>query len=137
MTITFQFHADPALTTPLRSALMFLQDDSAPQAADAVVYFGSPNVGHTAEDSGDPGIDPIEISISSSGSGIASSSVRLATSSAGLDGATPGAPLVLPISLSGGAANAVAVHVRVLDGAHVDGKFSNLSLIVSSIRETS
>lgn len=137
MALTFQFHADPALTTPLNAALMFIQDDTAPQAVDAVVYFGSPQAANLAHASSNPGVAPIQISVANSGGGIAASAILLATSQAGLAAATPGAPLVLATSIAGGAVNAVAVHIRVLDSAHVAGKFANLSLAVSSIRETS
>lgn len=137
MAITFQFYSDPALTTPIRASLMFSQAVASPDPVDMLIYFGSQNAACSAQASSNPGIDPIEVAISSSGAGALTADVRLATSAAGLALATGGAPLALGVTLAGGRENATPIHIRVLDSTHVAGLFDNLSLTVGSIEETS
>lgn len=119
MAHSFKFYSDISLTTPIVSALQFLQEISAPSALDKVVYFGSRSAGKVCRALSAPGADPVLLSLS----GPRAADVKLALSSAGLDSAVGGADLDLGFQVSSGVANAVPVHVRVLDSGHVGGRF--------------
>jgi hypothetical protein len=128
MALTFGFFLDPALTTPVTSPLQFVQSKTSPVAADKVVYFGSLNEARACHTAVSPGDNPITIGVTIAGAG----NVYLATSAAGLDTATAGAALEIGNTVAGGIANAIAIHVRVLDVAHVVGRravtFSTVSI---------
>jgi len=81
---------------------------------DGVFYVGSTDDQVTIQAESDPGVDPLQVSINDQnvGSGIEASHVKLATSQAGLSGATGGAALSLGTSIPGGVANAVPVWYR-------------------------
>lgn len=107
MAITFGFYTDAALTTPVTAALPFVQTLT-PSAVDRVLWFGSRRADRICQATGGGAI-----SLTPSGPG--AGNVRLALSSAGLASATPGGALAMGGQVAGGVANAVAVHVRVLD----------------------
>lgn len=64
------------------------------------------------------------------GSGHPATEVKLATSAAGLDGATGGAPLNLGPELISGASNAIEIHVRVTNTVTTIGNSTELSINV-------
>lgn len=102
---------DPAGTTPIVSALQFVQAVSAPTPADRVIYFGASGSGHylLAEGGGD-----IVISVS----GAAAGNVAMALDAAGLAAATPGAALVVGERVDG----IIPIHLRALDTTHASGQ---------------
>lgn len=83
-------------------------------SGDGVFYVGDPDDTIKIQASSDPGVDPITVSITDSGTGtgVDELDIKLAVSSAGLDSATGGASLNLGATILGGVANAVAVHYR-------------------------
>ena len=139
MAIYFGFHSDAALTTPVSARLTFAQTVADPVAADRVIWFGSPLSGRICQAASDPGVDLVTIGVidANSGSGSPAGDVRLALTSGGLDTAIDGAPLDLPETINGGAAGAVAIHIRVLDSTHAGGVHNDLSLASNTLRETS
>lgn len=138
MALSFAFHSDAALTTPVAARLPFVQAVSDPVAVDRVLYFGSPRAGRICQAASAPGTDPVTISIADAnpGGGSPAGDVRLALTASGLDTAVGGDPLVLPATIAGGVAGAVAVHVRVLDSTHASGVNRDLALITNTLRET-
>lgn len=137
MALSFFFHTDAALTTPVVARLPFVQAVADPVPADRVLYFGSPRSGRICQAASDPGVDPVTIAIAdaNSGSGSPTGDVRLALTSGGLDTAVGGDPLTLPETIAGGVAGAVAVHVRVLDSTHASGVNRDLTLVTNTLRE--
>lgn len=113
MALTFAFHTDAALTTPVSAALPFVQDVSAPTAVDRILWLGSSHADRVARLASAPG-SPIVLTPTGAGAG----NVRLALSAAGLSAATPGAALAVGSELAGGIDQAVAIHIRVLDTSH-------------------
>jgi len=138
MALSFGFYADPALTTRLGSRLAFVQDHLAPAAADKVIYFGSPLPGKTCRANSSPGVAAITVSPTDAApaAGLPASTLRLALSAAGLASATPGASLALPATVLSGVANAIPIHMRVLDSLHVVGVYNDLGLTTNQLIET-
>jgi len=139
MATTFGFFSDAALTTPLSARLLFTQAVSSPAAVDKVVYFGSATASRKAMANSAPGVDPIVISITDAagGSGSPTSDVKLALSSGGLAAATGGASLTLPVEIDSGSANAIPIHIRVLDSTHAFALNQDLSLTTNTLAEFS
>lgn len=137
MAITYGFFLDPALTTPIVSRLQFVHGVTGPAAVDKRIYFGSPIPGRLARATSAPGIDPITVGIvdAAPGTGLPASTVRLALSAAGLESATPGAALALPVEVAGGPGNAVPIYLRVLQSGQPAGVSIDLSIAVSSVSE--
>lgn len=107
------------------------------ESGDGVFYVGVPSATRKIEASSDPGIDPLVVSIAdaSPASGVESTDIKLALSSAGLGSATAGTSLSIGSVISGGAGNAVAVHYRWSNivGA---GTFTEISLGLSARLES-
>lgn len=137
MALSFGFFSDPALTTPFAGRLSFFQDAQAPVGDDKVIYLGSPDPVKVLRAASDPGVDPITLTVadSAAGSGSPAGDVRLALSAGELASATGGAALSLGVQINGGAANAVAIHVRVLDSTGVSALNQDLSLLTNNLRE--
>ena len=137
MALSFGFFSDPALTTPISVRLQFVQDASAPVAADKVVYFGSRLAGRVCKAGSNPGVDPVVLSVvdAASGAGSPAADVRLALSSGALTAAVGGQALNLPPVINGGQAGAVAVYVRVLDSTGAPGIHLDLSLQTGVVKE--
>lgn len=137
MAITFGFFSDAALTTPIVAPLQFKQRDAAPVPEDKIVYFGSPTPNRVAMAESNPGSDLIVVSVDDTGVGTGSPSgdVKLALSAGGLDTAVGGAALNLPSSVLSGAANAVAVHIRLTDSTHSFGLHTDLRLLANPLAE--
>lgn len=137
MALSFGFFSDPALTTPINARLQFIQDAISPQPADKVIYFGSRLSGRVCKAAGNPGVDPVVLSVvdAASGAGSPAGDVRLALSSDALATAVGGAPLNLPAVIYGGQNGAVAVHVRVIDSTGVSGYHIDLALQTGLLEE--
>lgn len=123
--LTFAFYADPAMTTPLRSALQATQASASPSAQDLLVYFGSRNPARLAVAAGGGAI-----TLTPTGAGAAN--VRLAKTLAGLDSATPGAAIDLAAEIDGGVG--WPIYMRVLDTTGVAG-LRAVSFTTSTINE--
>lgn len=132
--MAFAFFTDAALTTPLSSAVVFVQDVAAPAPQDRVIWLGATDAAKTLFDAADPGGTPITVSVqdAASGSGMPASAVKLAASSFGLDAAVAGAPLSLGLSISGGVAGAREIHIRV-NWSSTTGVFTDVSLVTSEV----
>ena len=102
-----------------------------------MVYFGSPLAGHVCQAESAPGVDPVTVNVvdAASGSGSPASNVYLALTAGDLDTAVGGAPLDLPAAIEGGVANALAIHIRVLDTTHASGVHADLSLETNALGE--
>lgn len=137
MDITFGFYTDSALTTPLSSSLLFVQDVDSPVAQDKVIYFGSPVANSVAKAASNPDVDQVELSVSDSLVGIGSpvTDVKLALSLSGLNTAVGGASLALGTQVLSGMAGAKQIFIRVLDSTHVVGNRSDLSIVTTSLAE--
>lgn len=104
-------------------------------AVDRVFYLGSTAAGKVFRSSSNPGVDAISVAPAISGAGLATTAIRLASSAAGLNSATPGAALAVGVEILSGAGNAVAVHVRIDAPAIAGGEYSNLRLVSSETME--
>lgn len=136
MTVSLSFYSDAGLTTPLSSLIAVQASDNSLPAVDRVVYLGSTVSGNQFNAASDPGVDPITVSIVSSGAGILTSYVKLALSSGGLNTAVAGDPLDVGNTLLSGSANSLAVHVRIDLPAYAIGSYSNLTLETNQLIET-
>jgi len=99
-------------------------------SSDHVFYLGGTDAAREHVAASDPGVDPIEVSISDNAGGtlLLPSALRLALTQGGLATATPGDPLAVASVIPGGAANAVAIWVRV-DAPEIGAAlYTNLSL---------
>ncbi len=137
MPLTFQFYEDSNLTNPVGTLSFTFESDGSTGAIDTVVYFGSTDGTKTLQALSNPGVDPIQVSVSDSapGSGQEATAVKLATTQAGLDTATPGAALSLGASISGGVANAVAIWIRVEPTTLAVGTSNELTLTTNDVQE--
>lgn len=130
--MSFKFYADAALTVPLTK--LALTRGATPSERNATVFLGSTVDAEQLQNTSDPGVDPVQVSIvdSAGGSGVAASEVKIAASYAGLSSATAGAPLDLSGTLDGGAANAVAIYVRVAASTTTPGTYDDVSLVIAN-----
>lgn len=138
MAFSFGFYLDPALTTPITQRLAFVQANASPAPDNKVVWFGSPDPAVSCEAVSNPGVDAITVSVIDAvpGSGNSANDVRLALSAIGLESAAGGAPLALPVTLAGGVANALAIHIRVTDTTHSTGVSTDLGLTTNPLRQS-
>lgn len=136
MAISFKFFADPGLTQPLTSLAVARTTSGGSPPTDRIVYLGSPfDDGRyiSAAAVGDPiNVSPVETEESGS---VLPAHIALALSSAGLATATPGDALALPNTINCGAANAIAVHVRVLTPALAAGEYAQVRLQSDDVYE--
>lgn len=132
---SFRFYADSGLVVPLTTGA-FAAAAGGP-VADRVVWFGSTEADLALVRVSAPGVDPVQVAVEDTDelAGLADTAVRLALSAAGLDAATPGAPLALGTSLASGVANAIPVYVRVSPGAAPVGQYTDLQLVVDDIMD--
>lgn len=130
MSNTLLFYSDAGLTVPLSRLEAAQSTTGTAGAVDQVVWLGSPVAGHAFQASSDPGTDPVIVSIIDSLTGlqIPASSLRMAATSGGLPGATPGAALTLGTEILSGVGNAAEVYVRIDAAAIAAGVYDNLSL---------
>jgi hypothetical protein len=135
----FGFFSDAGLTLPLLADLVFdSQANGSTGAIDQVVYFGSANAEATAQAASDPGVDPIEVSITDLDGGDAepATSRTIALTQGGLSSAVPGDPLTLGTDLAGGTANAVEIWLRFTAADLTLGLRPVLALDVTPLQES-
>lgn len=132
--MSFGFFADAGLTIPFTGSLRHFSTQG-----DRLVYFGSPASGQQLQDSTNPGVTALQVSIadSASGSGLASASIKLASTSGGLDTAIGGAALDLGHTVLSGAGNAKPIHMRFDTSAGTVGTdYTDLGLAVNNVIES-
>ncbi|MBE0435670.1 MAG: hypothetical protein IBX56_07700 [Methylomicrobium sp.] len=130
----FNFYEDSALTSP--AAIRLVQTANVlPPPVDVLVYLGATSAGWVLENAAEG--DPILVFVDDSdiGSGLSGDAVKLALSSAGLDGASGGVALALPTSIASGAANAIPVYIRFEPQNVPVGRYVDLSLRVNDVIE--
>lgn len=137
MSNSLNFWQDAGMTVPFTLLEAVQTTDGGAAAVDRIAYLGSTTAGNVFQATSDPGVDDVLLTIVDSETGlqIPDTTLRLALSLGGLDGATPGADLVLGTDLLSGAGNAMAVHVRIDAAAIAAGNYDNLSLVTSETVE--
>lgn len=137
MDLTFDFFTDAALTTRVIGRIPFMQTVNAPGYQDAVLYFGSPNAARLAFAAPTPGTTHLSLAVidEAAGTGSPAADVKLALSEGGLAAAAGGAALDLGVTVLGGYAHAVAIHIRVLDSSHQLGLHDDLRLVMNTVVE--
>lgn len=128
--MTFAWYSDAGLTAPLTRADFVRGSTATP--VNRIAYFGSTATGKRLENVDDPGVDPVQVSVvdAASGSGVEVANVKLALTFAGLDSATGGAPLSIGTTILSGAANAVAVFIRITSAITTPGNYDDVELQV-------
>lgn len=133
----------PLIDNAYKDAGLTLQFDSATDrlsaqavsagSGDGVIYIGTPNAANKIQDSTDPGINNIEVSVLDLDAGVEfvdAADIKLALSQAGLGAAVGGDPLSLGATILGGAGNAVAVWYRWTNGTG-QGTYTDIELVIS------
>jgi hypothetical protein len=140
MTITFKGYHDAALTEEIDSGNTHHTTHvvGATDPTDKIVYFGSTVSGKKLQAASNPGTDPVVVSVvdANAGTGAPASEFKLALSSGGLAGATPGAPLILSATLLSGVANAVPIYTRRVSALNVSANYLDISLDTNAITES-
>ncbi len=130
-------YVDASLETPLVGN--FSADHELGSTTPAVFQFwvGDPDTGYTYDDQSDPGVTPIAISITDTneGSGHEAAEITLATTFAGLSGATAGDPLSIGTTLVSGPSGAAEVWMSVLDATGVAAVSTELGIETQSLRQ--
>lgn len=132
--MSFGFFADAGLTVPLSSLRHY-----STQVGDRLVYFGSADADRQLQDAANPGVANVQVTVadSASGSGLAASAIKLASTSGGLTSATGGAALSLGATVTSGVANAKPVHIRIdTTGGTVPDEYLDVSLAVAGVIES-
>lgn len=129
--MSFNWYADAGLTVPLTRG-DFVRG-ATPADVNRLFYFGSPATGKKLQAVSDPGVDALEVSIvdASGGSGVAAAEVKIASTFAGLAGATGGAPLGIGPTVLSGPSNAVPVFVRISSALSTVGNYDDITLRVA------
>ena len=135
--MTWALYADPGLTNDLSTGVPVTQVLGGTYT-DVVLYYGNPATNRVLQAASAPGADPITITPAdaSVSSGVETSMLKLALTSAGLDSATAGAALNVGAQLSSGVSNAVEVWLRVDAGALTAGSYTDASLDVVATVES-
>lgn len=138
MATSLQFYSDAALSSPLTKANVVQRSDGATGPVDQVAYLGSGVANKKIRAASNPGVDNIVLSVvdADGPTGQTAAAVKLATSLAGLDSAVAGDPLTLGTEILSGAANAVAVHIRIEDQTATVGTYTDLSLQTNELVES-
>jgi len=128
--MTFAWYSDAGLTAPLTRADFVRSSTATP--VNRLVYFGSPATGKKLQKVSAPGVDQLQVSVADSavGSGVEAANVKLALTFAGLDSATGGAALNIGATILSGAANAVAVFVRITSALTTPANHDDVSIRV-------
>lgn len=128
--MTFAWYSDAGLTAPLTRADFVRSSTATP--VNRLVYFGSPATGKKLQKVSSPGVDQLQVSVADSavGSGVEVANVKLALTFAGLDSATGGAALNIGTTILSGAANAVAVFVRITSSLTTPANHDDVSIRV-------
>lgn len=138
MAFTFGWFVDAGLTTEKTDPLTVTQQsDGSTGPVDNVLYFGSNSDTTKVQADSNPGIDNVEVQVGDTapGSGHETTEVRLATTLAGLDVATPGGSLILGTEVLGGVSNAVEVYIRYEDGTGQVGTTIELFIETNELLE--
>lgn len=132
--MSFGFFADAGLTIPFAGSLRHFSTQG-----DRLIYFGSPLTGRQLQDSSNPGVTNVQVSIadSATGSGLAATSIKLSATAGGLATATGGAALSLGHTVLSGAGNAKPIHMRFDTSAGTVGTdYTDLGLAVNNVIES-
>ncbi len=140
MPFTFDIYSDAGLTTPGAAAipLIGLADVGAPPV-DVQLFFGSVATGMKCQADSAPGVAQITVSLTDADalSGHPATDILLATTQAGLAGATPGAALNLGTTVLSGVGNAVEFWVRLVDSTHsVETDNQELGITLNPLTES-
>lgn len=136
MASTFGFFSDVGLTVPL-TRLSVTQFADGGHAVDSVVYLGSNTPSKLLQEASAPGLNEVTVQAADADTahGIAASSIKLATTKAGLDDAVGGNTLGIGAIIQSGAANAVTIHVRATTPALPPSVYSDISLTTCDVVE--
>jgi len=128
--MTFAWYSDAGLTAPLTRADFVRGSTATP--VNRIAYFGSTTAGKKLQKVSNPGVDPVQVTVADSGlgSGVEAADVKLALTFAGLDSATGGAPLSIGTTILSGAANSVAVFIRITSAITTPSNSDDASLQV-------
>lgn len=140
MTISFAFFHDSSLTQEVSSGnpITATQDTTNTLGpVDKQLWFGSTTASVKARANSSPGVDQITVSIAdaNAGTGEPTTSIKLATSQAGLPAATAGAALNLGTQVLSGSANAITLWLRMDDATLTAGSYTDLSLVTNNLDE--
>lgn len=137
MTVSFNFYVDAGLTIPATQVQASQATDGASAAVDRVVYYGSQSSLKTLVANANPYLDDIVFTLVDSvpASGVQAAHVKLATSQAGLDGATAGAALNIGPTLLSGRENAIPIWMRIDTPALSAAVYSDITLTSNALRE--
>jgi hypothetical protein len=140
MTISFAFFHDSSLTQEVSSGnpITATQDTTNTLGpVDKQLWFGSTTASVKARAKSSPGVDQITVSIAdaNAGTGEPTTSIKLATSQAGLPAATAGAALNLGTQVLSGSANAITLWLRIDDATLTAGSYTDLSLVTNNLDE--
>jgi hypothetical protein len=123
---TWAFYSNAALTG---SAMTEIPATTYPTST-ITVWFGSTTSGYQLQAASDPGTDHLFLSVvdSATGTGHATTAIKLATTSGGLATATAGAALDLDTVIYGGVSLAQELWIEVTDAVGQVAKSTELSL---------
>jgi hypothetical protein len=138
MSITFGFFHDAALTQPVASGTEADLAIAGIGSDDLQLWYGSTATATQVQATSNPGTDPIAITPTdaASGSGLANTAVKLATSQGGLAAATAGGALSIGTTLASGPAGAFPFWVRVTSAVNTAAVHTDLSLDTNDVTET-
>ena len=136
--LTYKFYSDAALTQAVTSVTAEQHQDGSSDPVVREVWLGDPEADFLIQDSTNPGVDDIEVSITDTtpGSGHEATEVKLATSEAGLLTAVAGDPLVIGTSQNSGTAGAVHIWIQIDDATGTEGSATELGLACSEVNVT-
>lgn len=133
MSLSLGFFRDSTLTQAVGSSLPIDREiGGAP--VDVVLYLGSPIAARRFIPDSDAVIS-IAVADTDPANGWAATDIRLATTQAGLDTATDGAPLALGDELLSSPANAQAFWLRFSGDSATPKTAADISLITNTLRE--
>lgn len=137
MPATFAIYSDASLTTELVTLEQSFASDGSDGAIDRLVYIGSTATGKKILAASDPDVDSIPISIvdSNGGDGQLAADIKLALTQGGLAAATGGAAITGPAQILSGAAQALAVWLRIDPSNLAEGTYTDLSISFGPVVE--
>ena len=113
---TFKLYTDASLSTEFNPATDRIGPVSDNVANDFVLYLGSTVTGRRARRNSDPGVDPIQVTVTDTdpGNNLEAADVKLAETNVDLDSAVGGDPLNYGVTeVLGGVGNQLEIHIRV------------------------
>jgi|WetSurSiteA1Bulk_404760.scaffolds.fasta_scaffold21253_2 hypothetical protein len=131
---TFKFYSDINLTTAITGNVAIGEGSVV-----NVFYLGSTDSTKKLQDSTNPGVTPMEVSIvdANPGSGPTTAWVKLALSSGGLSSAVAGDPLVIGTTVLGGNANCLPIWVQIDNSLSGSSSSTDLSIQITDVKEFS